>query len=172
MAGFSVRPALPSDAAAIARVHVDAWRETYRGLMPDKILDDLTYEKREKNWGASLPLLDERRQCCFVATAEAGAIVGFVMAGPTRAEHPSFTGEIYAIYLLRAFHGRGLGKQLFLSASSWLGQNGFPSFLLWVLTNNSTRGFYEAMGGEPCGEKTELIGEPLEHVGYGWQRRD
>ena len=29
-----VRPAVPGDAAGVARVHVDAWRETYTALLP------------------------------------------------------------------------------------------------------------------------------------------
>lgn len=30
-----IREALPKDATSIARVHVDAWRATYRGIVPD-----------------------------------------------------------------------------------------------------------------------------------------
>ncbi|HNI60392.1 MAG TPA: GNAT family N-acetyltransferase, partial [Pseudomonadota bacterium] len=33
-----VRPAGPDDAEAIARVHVETWRATYRGLVPDHYL--------------------------------------------------------------------------------------------------------------------------------------
>lgn len=35
-----VRAARPDDAAAAARVHVEGWRETYRGLVADDILDN------------------------------------------------------------------------------------------------------------------------------------
>ncbi len=37
---FDVRRAEPADALGMARVHVDTWRETYRGLMSDSELDD------------------------------------------------------------------------------------------------------------------------------------
>ena len=33
MIDFDVRRAEPADAPIMARVHVDTWRETYRGLM-------------------------------------------------------------------------------------------------------------------------------------------
>jgi len=36
---FTVRSARPADAAGMARVHVEGWRQTYRGLMTDEILD-------------------------------------------------------------------------------------------------------------------------------------
>jgi len=37
-----IRPALPNDAAEIARVHVDSWRSSYRGLLADEFLDSLS----------------------------------------------------------------------------------------------------------------------------------
>ncbi|MFN8538235.1 MAG: hypothetical protein U0232_12255 [Thermomicrobiales bacterium] len=44
------------------------------------------------------------------------------------------------------------------------------SLLLWVLDTNATgRGFYEALGGVPVGEKTEeLGGATIREVAYGW----
>jgi len=34
-----VRPARVQDVGQMARVHVRCWQETYRGLMPDAVLD-------------------------------------------------------------------------------------------------------------------------------------
>ena len=31
-------------------VHVDTWRSTYSGIVPDEVLTDLSYEKRENAW--------------------------------------------------------------------------------------------------------------------------
>ena len=35
-----IRPARVQDVTQMARVHVRCWQETYRGLMPDVVLDD------------------------------------------------------------------------------------------------------------------------------------
>src|SRR5690349_8957318 len=35
---YVILPAGPADAEALALVHVTAWRETYRGLLPDAFL--------------------------------------------------------------------------------------------------------------------------------------
>ena len=35
-----IRPARVQDVKQMARVHVRCWQETYRGLMPDAVLDD------------------------------------------------------------------------------------------------------------------------------------
>jgi len=46
-----VRPARVQDVAQMARVHVRCWQETYRGLMPDAVLDDPGFPAaRERMW--------------------------------------------------------------------------------------------------------------------------
>ena len=35
---ISIRAAVAEDAAPIARVHVESWRSTYAGILPDEIL--------------------------------------------------------------------------------------------------------------------------------------
>src|SRR6185503_8556685 len=40
----TVRLATPDDADAIERVRTDTWRATYRGHMPDAVLDRLGYD--------------------------------------------------------------------------------------------------------------------------------
>ena len=44
------RPATIDDARVIAQVHVDTWRTTYAGIVPDDYLRDLSYERRERQW--------------------------------------------------------------------------------------------------------------------------
>lgn len=48
--GITVREATPDDAPGIARVQVDAWRSTYRGIVPDAHLADLSYDERAQRW--------------------------------------------------------------------------------------------------------------------------
>ncbi len=44
------------------------------------------------------------------------------------------------------------------------------AFYLWVLKANRARLFYEALGGEEIGEKTEQLGKhPFAEVAYGWR---
>jgi hypothetical protein len=45
-----VREATHSDVSAMAQVHVDTWRTTYQGIVPDEFLANLSYEKRENSW--------------------------------------------------------------------------------------------------------------------------
>ncbi|MFP5361683.1 MAG: GNAT family N-acetyltransferase, partial [Thermoleophilia bacterium] len=72
----TVRPARAGDAAQMARVNVLCWRETYRGLMPDELLDDSGLEAaRERFWTAALT--DARHRANRAAVAERdGEVVG------------------------------------------------------------------------------------------------
>jgi hypothetical protein len=46
----TIREARIEDAAGMARVHVDSWRTTYAGIVPDAYLANLTYARRENLW--------------------------------------------------------------------------------------------------------------------------
>lgn len=45
-----LRVATTDDAAAIARIHVDTWRTTYSGIVPEAYLAKLSYEQRQSSW--------------------------------------------------------------------------------------------------------------------------
>ena len=63
---IQIRQATPADAAAIARVHVDSWRSSYAGVVPEEILSGLSYQEREALWDDILtaPRLERH---CYVA---------------------------------------------------------------------------------------------------------
>ncbi len=50
MMGIHIRRAIKDDIPGIAKVHVDSWKTTYKGIFADEILDNIAYEKREKQW--------------------------------------------------------------------------------------------------------------------------
>ena len=164
-----IREALPTDSAAIAKVHVDSWRSTYRGIISDEVLAGLSYPDRERLWDGSLTT-HRSSNFIYVAEADDGPVVGFAAAGKERTGRTDFQGEIFAIYLLKDYHGRGWGKQLFLAAAERLALEGFKGLMLWVLAANPTRGFYEALAGRLLGEQPIQIGsDSLVEVAYGWE---
>ena len=167
-----IRRATVADATAIAATHVATWRETYRGLLPDSYLDNLTPAGREPQWREILTLPDEER-CVLVATGAAGAIVGFASGGPAHGS-AGYAGEIYTLYVRRAYQGCGLGRSLFVALATHLRDHGNTSLILWVLaTNRRARGFYEALGGQPLREQAIVFDDiPLREVGYGWRETD
>ncbi|KAF0820926.1 MULTISPECIES: hypothetical protein [unclassified Cytobacillus] len=47
---MKIRAAELSDAEGIAKVHVDSWRTTYKDIIPENFLENLSYQSREELW--------------------------------------------------------------------------------------------------------------------------
>jgi GNAT superfamily N-acetyltransferase len=163
-----VREARPQDARGIARVHIDSWRTTYRGVVPADYLDRLSVDDRARRWRQNLAQPGDK-QCVFVAEDDRGEIVGFASGGPERSGDPVYAGELYAIYLLQERQRQGIGRRLTRAVAERLSQYGMGSMLLWVLAANPSRRFYEAIGGQQLRTETIAIGGvTLDEVAYGW----
>ena len=165
-----VREAILEDAAAIARVHVDSWRTSYQGIVPEGFLADMSYEDFEDCWRRWLRSVGDPRWACRVAELPSGGIVGFASGGPRQdTTYANYVGELYALYLLSEHQRAGIGRRLFGSVARALAAGGSTSLLAWVLTRNPSRRFYEAAGGELLGsQEIEIGGARLEEVAYGW----
>jgi GNAT superfamily N-acetyltransferase len=127
----------------MARVHVESWRSTYRGLMPDAMLDDPGFvARRERFWTTALT--DERFAAnrAVVAVADHDdAVVGIAMSGPATDDDPG-TAHLYILYLLDAHHGTGAGSALLESVLD----PGDDS-VLWVADPNPrAQAFYRKRG--------------------------
>jgi L-amino acid N-acyltransferase YncA len=161
-----IRPARPSDARAMARVYVHTWQQTYRGLVPDPYLDAMTVGRAER---AILRRLDHVSGICSVAEADSGQVTGFVTGGPARAPDDIYSGEIYELYLLKAYRGRGTGRQMVQVLSDRFSRMGIHSMMVWVLARNPYRHFYEKINGVYLRSTTiPFAGVRLKAVAYGW----
>ena len=47
---MKIRLARVEDAPAISIVHIDSWRTSYRGIVPDRVLDSLDYVRNNMRW--------------------------------------------------------------------------------------------------------------------------
>lgn len=161
----TIRPAGASDIPGIARVHVDTWRSTYRGIVAASHLANLSYEKSEDLWKGHV---GRAAQLVTVAEEE-GRIVGFVHGGPNRGPEPEYRGELNAIYVLERHQRRGLGRRLTLALAELLEAASLRSMIVWVLRDNPARDFYKSLEGKPAGAKPITLGsQTLEEAGYGW----
>jgi len=166
-----LRPAVLSDASAIAEVHVRAWRETYRGVMPDKVLDEMSVESGTQRWSTVIGDLPAMRHVLSVAVNDLGAIVGFASGGPARESALTTDGEVYAINLVMQATRKGLGTRLMLVMAEGLAGHGFANVGLWVLEKNiGARWFYESLGGSiATRHERDFDGIKLTELGYVWR---
>src|ERR1700748_3638258 len=102
-----IRTADTEDASHIAKVHVDTWRTTYGGIIPQHYLDSLTVQNRSVGWVR----LVERPPgvSTLVSEDHDGRVVGFVSVGPLRHRDPRFQAEISSLYVLKRHQGADHG---------------------------------------------------------------
>lgn len=145
--GVEYRPVGPGDEAAVAEVHVAAWRAAYRGLIPDSYLDRLSVSARTESWRNLIDRVDPPRRGAVVAIDES-QVLGFVHFGPSRDDDAGpALGEINAMYVHPDHWGEGVGRGLMERAVANLREAGFTSATLWVLeANERARTFYENGG--------------------------
>ncbi len=169
---MNVRRAQLQDAAAIARVQVDAWRSTYRGIVPDKHLDGMSYERSQRNWEEHISD-PGKRNTVFVAEDDRGSVVGFAACGAARDDARDYESELYAIYVNQNMQRKGFGKLLVLSVVQDLKARGSDSMLIWVLADNQYKRFYESIGGMQVRTREVAVGgKTLPELGYGWRSMD
>ena len=168
----AVRPARPTDAASIARVHIRTWQVGYRGQLPDPFLDGLTadLERRTSFWSHWIATEAAARGQTVLVAEDGDEIAGFASFGPSEpASADPTVGELYTIYVDPDRWGGGYGRALIAAAMRRLRGAGFPEAVLWVLeTNARARRFYEIAGwSADGGTKTERRGEvELREVRY------
>jgi len=163
-----IRRAQVGDALAMARVHVDTWRTTYVGIVSDKHLANLSYERCQEGWIEHLSNPQSETHA-FVAEARPGHIVAIASGGPLRDAWAGFDGELYVLYVLKPFQGMGYGRLLLAQVAQDLMSRGHHSLVAWVLKDNSARRFYERLGGRLVAKKVVEIGRRrLVDVAYVW----
>jgi ribosomal protein S18 acetylase RimI-like enzyme len=167
MTNILIRETTAADAEAIARVHVDSWRESYAGLVPADYLSNISWEKRAENWKNFHE--KEGPGIGFVAEA-AGTVKGFVTAGKSQKSDFGIDGELYTLYLLKQAQGCGIGRKLFEKARNSLALSGINGMYLWVFKDNPALAFYQHMGGQELSRQTVTIGgADLEEIALVWK---
>jgi GNAT superfamily N-acetyltransferase len=166
---FAIREATLADAEGIARAHTASWQTSYRGILPDTVLDRIDVGQR--TWSRRQILRDTSIYHLVAYETTRGQIVGFCDAGHSR-HQGRWAGEIYAIYLEHHSKRHGLGREMFERTTTWLQAHGMPSLIIWVLENNQhARRFYEAMGGR-IGPRvhSRVGGFAVVELSYVWDR--
>lgn len=147
----TIRPAAPSDVEAIAALHVQSWRASYRGILPDAFLDGPVEQDRVSHWYE----LMESAGCgrvILVAETDDG-LAGMVSAAPSSGD--GFDAYIEHLHVRPGLKGSGVGRGLLGDVTDLLLAKGCRSAYLLVFDRNTEAiGFYERLGGE-----TEQFGQ-------------
>jgi GNAT superfamily N-acetyltransferase len=162
---MTVRPAKSGDAAAVARIHVETWRDAYAGILPDRVLLRLSESREHGGWSSALL----RGESVFVAEEDGPGVVGFGSCGPNRLRSSRFASEVYTLYVAPNHQGCGHGAALLRGMFAALRRHGHETAIIWALSRNPARFFYEAMGGRHVASREErLWGTAVAQMAFGW----
>ena len=143
---MQLRSAVPADALAVATVHVRAWQEGFRDLLPADYLASLSPTERAARY--TFGITDGSKPQTIVAVLD-DAIAGFVTTGLNEGE-----AMLYALYVAPERWGSGVGRALIAEAKRELRRTGRGEAYLWSMVGNTRADrFYTADGwvleGEP-----------------------
>ncbi len=135
------RPETDDEIRGKAFVHWKSWHEAYPTIIRREYLDSHTLERCEKlafRWGGNI-----------LIAKDGNRVVGFVGYGDRGDEAPD-TGEIFALYVLAEYYGKGAAQQLMNAGLEQL--QDYPKIILWVLKDNKRAiRFYQKCGFTPDG---------------------
>jgi len=157
-----LREAGVGDAEAVAALHASNWRSTYRGIFPDRYLDEEVDAERLAHWSARLgdPAAAER---VLLAESDEG-LAGFVCT--VADAEPPWGLLVDNLHVAQSAQGMGLGVRLLESAAALADMRGTGMFLFVYAGNAPARVFYARRSGAeverfeeevPGGGTTETI---------------
>ena len=166
---ITIRRADCHDLRQISYVHVDTWRDAYRGIIDRQVLDKLSYSRSQENWKRCQ---DKMSEYFYVAEREK-VVVGFIIGGRQRQEELIYDAEVYAMYVLPEFQKQGIGKMLLQQLVQDFHRENWQQFLIWCLQKNPTKAFYESLGGVHTETaKIRIGGKPLIKHGYYFETEE
>ena len=131
-----------------AYVHYKSWHETYAGLVDEQYLSGVTEEK-------CLQIAQKWPDNLLVAK-DGERVVGFAGYGKYRDASKADCGEVFSIYVLAEYHGKGVGYALMNAAVAQLSE--YKEIAVWVLKGNERAiRFYERYGFRFDGTEAEIM---------------
>ena len=150
MTDIQLRAATPTDAPAIARLHLASWRRAYRDLAPRAVFEAMDEALRLKRWTATLasPLAQQ----AVVVADQGGRLAGMGMASAPSQPGFGARGEIASLYIDPSFQRLGLGRRLLSALAGQVAAWGYGGAALGVVAGNAPAiAFYETLGGRMAG---------------------
>lgn len=137
------RLATIDDTDALASLHAQSWRETYRGIFTDHFLDHDVFQERHAAWMKRFT--EPKKNQRIMLAMQGKQICGFICAFTD--QHAEWGTFIDNLHVASAFQGKGVGKQLILLIAQWIEKSCTPQGIyLEVLEDNlNARQFYSAI---------------------------
>ncbi|WP_019137497.1 GNAT family N-acetyltransferase [Cellulomonas massiliensis] len=143
-ADVSVRPAVPGDEDAIARIQVSAWRAAHGAALGDA-LDLLDLDAVRTQWAAAVSAPPSGHR--VLVACDGPTVVGFAAFATIDDEPPG--GVVLALEVQPVQQRAGHGSRLLAACVDLLREQGADQVQTWVLDGDTAR--EEFLGGAGLG---------------------
>lgn len=144
-----IRLATEDDAEAMGGIAQRSWAATYRGIVPDPVLDEWIAEA-PASWRTALAAIGPDSPARVWVGQRDANVLGYATTSPAKdtwLPPPDGAGELTNLYLDPDAIGTGLGRQLYEHAVTDLRERGFDPLVVWAFRDNPlARRFYPRMG--------------------------
>lgn len=155
---IDVRPAVRSDASALARLAERTFREAFAA---DNIAAHLDLHC-ERSYGPQQQLREIEDPNLVTLLAESdGELVAFAQLRPRapKAGVPETAAELARLYVAQRWHGQGVAHELMAQVLQAASASGAQQLWLGVWEQNGrAQAFYRKLGFRECGEHTFMVG--------------
>lgn len=160
----TIRPAHPSDVAALAVLSAETFSETFTHYPPADLANYLAEAYTEADYAGKI---DSPDYGIWVAEKK-GELIGYALASYAHLPHPelkSTDGEIRRLYVASTHQGQGLGSRLLETALDWLlKENQQRTLWLGVWSENyGAQRLYQRYGFERVGDYYFTVGSTQDY---------
>ena len=138
---MKIEKAQIEDSRNIVEINIKEWKNTYKGIFPDKYLENLS-EKEEESMKKCKNKINE-----YIVCKINDQVVGFLRFGKNKKGYNDNYAEIYALYIDKDYQRKGIGTALINFAFENLKLN-YKYGLISTLVQNDANLFYKKIGGK------------------------
>lgn len=162
---ISIRTAGQDDAPGIARVHEEAWRHSYQGIIAHLQLSQMIARRGPGWWQGAIA----KGMHALILDFDS-EVSGYVTLGRSRMGGTPYSGEIFELYVRPSCQGVGFGGRLFHAARAELSSRNLDGLCIWSLAcNDRANAFYLHLGGRQISEGLDQLGdETFRKVAFAW----
>lgn len=155
---FHIRLNRLEDQKGMAKIKVDSWQNTYKGIIEQEYLDNLNYDIQESKY---IDSFDEYKNTVLVAEHnDTKEIIGYACFSTEENEFADC--ELISLYLSPKETKKGIGTCLFREVIKELKKYNKKTMILWCIRENKNAiKFYEKLGGIKKYDKMAKIGNKI-----------
>lgn len=131
------------DCYKLSKLKKEVWCSTYRGIYSNEDLDNYDYKYHEDKFAKKI---SSGEQVYLIINEE--KLIGYFAFGQPRYNYKNYNNSLTALYILKEYQGKGIGKQVFEYLKKYCMEKEIGSFFTCCnMYNTNAFNFYLKMGG-------------------------